>query len=163
VIAAKKQEFAECITHSMGKTITVSNLEVDISVACCNLFCDGAAKWLANEPIEGVQGGRAYIRYDPHGVVLSIAPFNFPLFTAIQNSIGNVIAGNTSIIKPEESCAAVGELLNQAAAEAGLSSEYQVLFLTFAQVQRIINDRRTVGVSFTGSTMGGSAIAGMAA
>jgi len=55
---------------------------------------------------------------------LSVSPFNLPFYLTLQSAIGNIIAGNTSIVKPDENCAAVGELMNEIAAEADLASEF---------------------------------------
>jgi len=50
----RKQQLAESMTYSMGKTLVINTSEVDGAVACINIYCDGAEKWLANEPVEGV-------------------------------------------------------------------------------------------------------------
>lgn len=45
---------------------------------------------------------KAYIQYDPYGVVLVVAPFNYPFQLAIEPLVGALAAGNTVILKPSE-------------------------------------------------------------
>jgi len=44
----------------------------------------------------------SYIRSEPHGVVLIIAPWNYPLQLSLLPLIGALAAGNCAIIKPSE-------------------------------------------------------------
>lgn len=47
-------------------------------------------------------GSASRIYYEPYGVVLIIAPWNFPFQLAINPLIGAIAAGNSAIIKPSE-------------------------------------------------------------
>lgn len=47
-------------------------------------------------------GSRSWVHYEPKGVCLIIAPWNFPLQLAIGPLISAVAAGNTAIVKPSE-------------------------------------------------------------
>jgi aldehyde dehydrogenase (NAD+) len=48
------------------------------------------------------QPGRAWVQPDPKGVVLIIAPWNYPMHLAIAPLIAALAAGNTAVIKPSE-------------------------------------------------------------
>ena len=48
--------------------------------------------------------GRTFIRPVPYGVVLSIAPWNAPVSLACMQIIPALLAGNTVVVKPPESC-----------------------------------------------------------
>lgn len=45
---------------------------------------------------------RSYIKKEPYGTVLIIAPFNYPFQLVFEPLIGAIAAGNTAIIKPSE-------------------------------------------------------------
>ncbi len=47
-------------------------------------------------------GSQSYIRYEPKGVVLIIAPWNYPINLTFGPLISALAAGNTVIIKPSE-------------------------------------------------------------
>ncbi|HBC4015449.1 TPA: aldehyde dehydrogenase [Staphylococcus aureus] len=45
---------------------------------------------------------KSYIKKEPYGTVLIIAPFNYPFQLVFETLIGAIAAGNTAIIKPSE-------------------------------------------------------------
>ncbi len=47
-------------------------------------------------------GSQSYIHYEPKGLVLIMAPWNYPINLAITPLISAIAAGNTVIIKPSE-------------------------------------------------------------
>ena len=51
------------------------------------------------------------IRQEPRGVVLIIAPFNYPVNLVLGPLISALAAGNTAIIKPSEQTPAVATLI----------------------------------------------------
>ncbi len=62
-------------------------------------------------------GSRSYIHYEPKGVVLIIAPWNYPFNLCFGPLVGAIAAGNTVIIKPSENTphtsAAMGRLIRE--------------------------------------------------
>jgi acyl-CoA reductase-like NAD-dependent aldehyde dehydrogenase len=66
-----------------------------------------------------LHGKQSYVEYAPYGVVLVIAPWNFPLQLALVPALTALAAGNTVIIKPSEVVPAIGPLLSQLMEQAG--------------------------------------------
>jgi acyl-CoA reductase-like NAD-dependent aldehyde dehydrogenase len=60
------------------------------------------------------------IEHRPYGVVLVIAPWNFPLFLSLPPIIAALIAGNAVIYKPSEFATQMGEAIAQVVVKAGL-------------------------------------------
>lgn len=58
-------------------------------------------------------GSTSYIYSDPYGVVLIIAPWNYPFQLAIAPLIGAIAAGNCAILKPSELTPKTSELLRK--------------------------------------------------
>ena len=79
----------------------------------------GAPLWLL--------GVRAELRREPCGVVLILAPSNYPLFLPGAQALQALAAGNAVCIKPAPGCAAPMQALAALLAEAGLPGG--VLFL----------------------------------
>ena len=46
--------------------------------------------------------GRAWVQYDPLGVVLVIGPWNYPFYLCMAPLVAAVAAGNAAVIKPSE-------------------------------------------------------------
>ncbi|MFZ0714792.1 aldehyde dehydrogenase family protein [Mycobacterium sp.] len=55
--------------------------------------------------------GRAWVQYDPLGVVLVIGPWNYPLYLSVAPLVAAVAAGNCAVIKPSELAPATSALL----------------------------------------------------
>jgi aldehyde dehydrogenase (NAD+) len=57
--------------------------------------------------------GKSEIRYEPKGVVLIIAPWNYPFHMAFAPLLAAVAAGNTVIIKPSEFTTHTSKIIKQ--------------------------------------------------
>ena len=72
-------------------------------------------KWMAPSPRDVDAGafgtGRAYVRYQPKGVIGNIVPWNFPFDLSIGPLVEMLAAGNRVIIKPSEFAPACAALL----------------------------------------------------
>lgn len=55
--------------------------------------------------------GKAWVQYDPLGVVLIIGPWNYPFFLCMSPLVAAVAAGNGAVIKPSELAPATSALL----------------------------------------------------
>jgi aldehyde dehydrogenase (NAD+) len=55
--------------------------------------------------------GRAWVQYDPLGVVLVIGPWNYPFYLTMAPLVAAVAAGNAVVLKPSELAPATSALL----------------------------------------------------
>ncbi len=55
--------------------------------------------------------GKAWVQYDPLGVVLVIGPWNYPFFLCMSPLVAAVAAGNAAVIKPSELAPSTSALL----------------------------------------------------
>lgn len=96
---------------------------------------------------------------EAHGVVLVIAPWNYPYMTAINTVTPALIAGNTVIIKHASQTLLVGERMVRAFTEAGVPADvFQNIFLDHDTTSALIGEGLFNFVNFTGSVGGGQAI-----
>ena len=99
------------------------------------------------------------IEREPVGVVLVIAPWNYPYMTAINTVAPALIAGNTVILKHSTQTLLVGERMVRAFSEAGVPADvFQNLFLDHDTTAALIAAKSFGFVNFTGSVGGGRAI-----
>ena len=99
------------------------------------------------------------IEREPLGVVLVVAPWNYPYMTAINTVAPALIAGNTVILKHATQTLLVGERMERAFAEAGVPADvFQNLFLDHETTAALIAAKSFGFVNFTGSVGGGRAI-----
>jgi aldehyde dehydrogenase (NAD+) len=63
------------------------------------------SRWMSNHRVGtplAMMGSSSYIKYEPKGVVLIIAPWNFPVQLTFSPLVLAIAAGNTAILKPSE-------------------------------------------------------------
>ncbi len=110
-------------------------------------------------PADPRPGFRRFISREPLGIVLVIAPWNYPYLTAI-NTIGPALmAGNAVILKHAAQTILVGERFQQAMDAAGIPRGlFQNINLNHDQTARLLGSGAVDHVNFTGSVGGGKAI-----
>ena len=102
---------------------------------------------------------KRYIKRVPHGVVLVVAPWNYPYMTAINTVAPALIAGNTVLLKHATQTLLVGERMAQAFHGAGVPEDvFQNVFLDHDTTSRLIAERAFNFVNFTGSVGAGRAM-----
>lgn len=104
-------------------------------------------------------GFTRYIRRDPLGVVLVVAPWNYPYLTAVNTIAPALIAGNAVLLKHAAQTILVGERFQMAMDRAGIPEGlFANLVLTHEQTSKLIGSDAVDFVNFTGSVEGGRAI-----
>lgn len=110
-------------------------------------------------PHDARPGFTRYIRRDPLGLVLVVAPWNYPYLTAVNTIAPALIAGNAVLLKHAAQTILVGERFQMAMDRAGLPPGlFANLVLTHEQTSRLIGSGAVDFVNFTGSVEGGRAI-----
>jgi len=119
-------------------------------------MCDIAQEALAEI---SVTPGTRFIRREPLGVVLVLAPWNYPWLTSVNAIVPALLAGNSVILKMAQQTPLVAERYAEAFAAAGLpAGVFQFLHVGHDQAARMIADPRIDFVAFTGSVEGGHAV-----
>jgi acyl-CoA reductase-like NAD-dependent aldehyde dehydrogenase len=111
---------------------------------------------MASNPKEGF---RRYVKREPLGVVMVVAPWNYPYLTAVNTIVPALMAGSTVILKHAAQTLLAGERFARAFETAGLPrGVFQNVVLNHAQTERLLGSGRIDHVNFTGSVAGGRAI-----
>lgn len=95
----------------------------------------------------------------PHGVVLVISPWNFPVALAFDAIIPALLAGNSVIFKPSEHAPLVGQFMADLIAEAGVPEDVFKIVQGDGKLGAALIDARPDKISFTGSVPVGRKIA----
>ena len=95
----------------------------------------------------------------PLGVVLVIAPWNYPYMSAVNTIVPALIAGNTVILKHAEQTFLVGERLEAAFHDVGVPKDvFQHILLDHPTTAELISSNCFDFINFTGSVFGGKAM-----
>ncbi|HWM42268.1 MAG TPA: aldehyde dehydrogenase family protein [Burkholderiales bacterium] len=157
---ARAEELATELSWQMGRPVSQTPGELKRGFQERALFmCNSAESALADIQIEPKPGLRRFIRREPLGVVLVVAPWNYPWLTSVNAVVPALLAGNSVILKMAAQTPLVAERYAEAFKAAGLpDGVFQFLHLNHDQVARVIADPRIGFVAFTGSVPGGQAV-----
>ncbi|MHC4714573.1 MAG: aldehyde dehydrogenase family protein [Planctomycetota bacterium] len=154
-----KSKVAEGITRQMGKPIVQAENEVGGLVERANHMCDIAGEVLATDALAEKENFERGIAHCPLGVILIIAPWNYPLLTAINGVATALVAGNTVILKHSSLTPAVGEHFQKAFGVMGEHKDVlQHVVVDHATAAKVIEEADIHHVVFTGSVRGGHEI-----
>lgn len=162
-IAERSEELARLITAENGKPLRWARAEVVRASSVFRLAAEAARSWsgevqrLDSDP--SAEGRIAYTTRIPHGPVLAITPFNFPLNLVAHKVAPAIAVGAPVLVKPAPktplSALALGEILAETALPAGAAS---VVNVPDTAAPELVADPRLPVVSFTGSGPVGASI-----
>ncbi|MDJ0786327.1 MAG: aldehyde dehydrogenase family protein [Myxococcota bacterium] len=156
---ARGEEIAREISLQMGRPVRDAPGEVRGFEERARHMLSIAEASLADVVPEPRPGFRRFIRRDPLGVVLTIAPWNYPYLTAVNSVVPALAAGNAVILRHSEQTLLCAERMADAFVEGGLPiGVLQALHCDHAAVSRLIASPEIAFVAFTGSVGGGHAI-----
>ncbi|MGW0844087.1 aldehyde dehydrogenase family protein [Streptomyces sp. NPDC002787] len=165
-LVERTEEIAQLISAENGKPVKWARGEVGRAVSVFRFAAEEARRFNGGEAQRldtdlGGQGRLALTRRFPKGVVLGIAPFNFPLNLCAHKIAPAIAAGVPIILKPAPatplSGLIIGELL--AEAEAALpAGAWSILPVANDRMPALVQDERLPVISFTGSEKVGYAI-----
>jgi succinate-semialdehyde dehydrogenase/glutarate-semialdehyde dehydrogenase len=152
------ERYAALMTAEMGKLLTAARDEAAKCSSCLAWYAEHAPSMLASEPVD-VEGERAWVAYEPLGVVLAVMPWNFPFWQVVRFAAPALSAGNVVLLKhasnvPE--CAlALESLFRDAGAPDGV---FQTLLVGSDAVAGLLADHRVKAATLTGSEGAGRSI-----
>ncbi|MFF2094976.1 aldehyde dehydrogenase family protein [Streptomyces sp. NPDC058202] len=107
LLTAHGEELAAALHEDLGKSSAEAfRTEIDFTVREIGHTLEHLDGWLLPEPapVPAHLGANAtaWTRYDPLGVVLVIAPWNYPVQLLLTPVLGALAAGNAVVAKPSE-------------------------------------------------------------
>ncbi|TAM65667.1 aldehyde dehydrogenase family protein [Mycobacterium sp.] len=115
LVAEREPEIATALADDLGRSPTEAWLGDIASTKGEAVYArKHLKKWMRRRreslPLAQLPG-RAWVQYDPLGVVLVIGPWNYPLYLSLAPLVAAVAAGNCAVIKPSELAPATSALL----------------------------------------------------
>jgi len=159
-LVERADEIGEELTWQIGRPIAYSPNEIRRGFQeRVNYMAGVAERELADIELEPKENFRRFIRREPVGVVLVLAPWNYPWLASVNAVVPAILAGNGVILKIAPQTPLVAERYAEAFKAAGLpEGVFQFLHIDHDQVAEVIKDSRVGFVAFTGSVAGGHAV-----
>lgn len=148
------------LTMQMGRPIRYTPFEIQRGFQeRARHMMSIAPEALKDIPTQAKDGFQRFIRREPVGTILVLAPWNYPFLTSVNSIIPALMAGNSVILKHSDQTPLVAERYSEAFRAAGLpEGVFQHVHMTHDDVARMIADPRIDFVAFTGSVGGGHAV-----
>ncbi|MET8577507.1 aldehyde dehydrogenase family protein [Streptomyces sp. NPDC005012] len=156
-LTERTEEIAQLISAENGKPVKWARGEVGRAISVFRLAAEEARRWNAGEAqrLDTDQGGTgrlALTRRIPRGVVLGIAPFNFPLNLSAHKVAPAIAVGAPIILKPAPATPISSLVLGEILAETDLpAGSWSVLTVPNDRMPALVQDERLPVISFTGS------------
>lgn len=109
----RSSDFANMITAEMGKPIKQARSEVGGSVEEFRWYLENVELAVKAEITQEDEQSIHKVVYEPYGVAAVIAPWNFPLSTAMPGIVPNLLVGNAVIFKTSEECPLTGKIIEE--------------------------------------------------
>jgi acyl-CoA reductase-like NAD-dependent aldehyde dehydrogenase len=156
---AKAGDIATEITWQMGRPISHSPSEVRGFAERARYMLELAPEALAAVQPKEKAGFRRQIKRVPLGVIVVVAPWNYPYLTAVNAVLPALIAGNAVVLKHSHQTPLCAERFLEAFASANVpAGVFQYLHLSHADTAQLMGHPLVAGVCFTGSVSGGRAV-----
>lgn len=159
LLREKRDYLAQLITDEMGCPLAQTKSEIEKCAFMASTYCEQAEEYL--QPTMTQLGAQeSYISYEPLGVILHIAPWNYPFYLALRPTMAAILAGNSVVMKHASNVPQCALTLEALFLEAGFpSGVFQTLLINSSQVESIIEMDEIVMVTLIGSEAAGSQVA----
>ncbi|MFD0209763.1 aldehyde dehydrogenase family protein [Streptomyces hirsutus] len=163
-LVERTEDIARLISAENGKPIKWARGEVGRAVSVFRFAAEEARRFNGGESQRldtdaGGQGRLALTRRFPKGVVLGIAPFNFPLNLCAHKIAPAIAAGVPIVLKPAPATPLSGLLIGELLAGTELpAGSWSILPVPNDRMPALVQDERLPVISFTGSEKVGYAI-----
>jgi acyl-CoA reductase-like NAD-dependent aldehyde dehydrogenase len=156
---ACRDEIADEITWQMGRPRAQSPREVAGFAERARAMISCAEEALGEIRPPPKAGFTRFIRREPLGLVLAIAPWNYPYLSAVNWVVPAVLAGNAVLLKHSPQTPLCAERIAEAFEAAGLpAGVFQFLHMSQRDTTELVSSSGIDFVAFTGSMRGGLAI-----
>ncbi|MFH1725998.1 MAG: aldehyde dehydrogenase family protein [Elusimicrobiota bacterium] len=151
-------DIAREVTLQMGKPIREARNEVRTFFERAEHMLSIAEEALRPDELPAKDGFHRRIDHVPFGVVFNLAAWNYPLIIPVNVVVPALLAGNVVLFKHSGKTPLCGKRFEQAFGELEPPGLVTNLILTHEMTSRVIRDRRTGHVAFTGSVSGGRSV-----
>lgn len=157
-----KEKAALLMAREMGKPVKQGIAEIEK----CAWLCEYYAKEVAvlSEPRVIVSdASNSFVRASPQGAVFMIMPWNYPFWQVFRVAAPSAALGNSLMLKHAPNVQGCAKLIEEIFVKSGFPKHYfKNLPIDTKHTEEVIAHPHICGVSVTGSTKAGRAVAALA-
>ncbi len=160
----RRDELCGIVIREAGKVWREADGEVCEAIDFCEYYARMAVPLFERQRLGRFVGELDEVVHQPRGVAVVIAPWNFPLAILCGMTTAALVTGNPAIIKPAGSTLGIGHTFYEILLEAGCPDDVVHFMAGPGRTvgAKLVRDRRTAIIAFTGSMEVGLDIVGAA-
>jgi RHH-type proline utilization regulon transcriptional repressor/proline dehydrogenase/delta 1-pyrroline-5-carboxylate dehydrogenase len=120
ILRARRAELAALMVYEAGKPLREADADVAEAIDFCEYYGREALRLGEGVPILQAPGESNVYRYQPRGIGVVIAPWNFPLAIPTGMVVAGLVTGNAVLFKPAEQTPGIAFRLVEILLEAGV-------------------------------------------
>ena len=153
IMAENWQDLFALQVYEAGKDWNSADADIAEAIDFLRFYAHQARTLEENFQPPSVWGEDNTLYYEPKGIAVVIAPWNFPLAISTGMTAANLVAGNPVIYKPAEQTCGIGKQMYDALTEAGVpTGALHFLPAEGASVgARLVSHPDVAMITFTGS------------
>ncbi len=159
----RAEEIARLMSQEMGKPITAARSQIDEGLDYFQAYLEMAEEALASKVVFEDDAQRHIQTREPRGVIVCIAPWNFPFLNIPWQAGQALIAGNTIVFKPSEEIIVFAKLIAEIAEASDLPDGVFTVVYGDGKVGEQLVRQPVDAIHFTGSSRTGQRITELAA
>ncbi len=161
-LEANADQYAHLMANEVGKILAEGRSEVEKSAWVCRYYAENGEEFLAPEHVE-TEAAESFVAFRPLGSILAVMPWNFPFWQVFRAAAPALMAGNTMLLKHASNVPGCALEIERIFCEAGFPvGVFQTILTSSDKVAGLIADPAIRGITLTGSTPAGRAVASAA-
>ena len=158
----RSREYGTIMAEEMGKPLAQGIAEAEKCAWLCDYYGENAASFLELRKIDtGINN--SFVTIEPIGLVLGVMPWNFPFWQVFRFAVPTITAGNGAILKHASNVQSCANSIESVFLDAGFPVNlFRNLSIPGSRVNKVIEHSGIAGVTLTGSTPAGKAVAAKA-
>jgi RHH-type proline utilization regulon transcriptional repressor/proline dehydrogenase/delta 1-pyrroline-5-carboxylate dehydrogenase len=148
-----RMELAATQVYEVGKQWKEADGDICEAIDFCRYYARQMRQLAKAQRVGHASGETSFYHYQPRGVALVIAPWNFPLAILVGMVAAAAVAGNTVIMKPAEQSSIVAAQLMEAIRAIGLPPGVVSFLPGYGEEigEFLVNHKDVSMIAFTGS------------
>ncbi|MFN7923002.1 MAG: proline dehydrogenase family protein [Bryobacteraceae bacterium] len=153
ILERRRCELTALIVLEAGKPWMEADADVSEAVDFCRYYAIEARKLAQPRRLGELPGELNLYFYEPRGVTVVIAPWNFPIAISCGMFAASLVMGNTTLLKPAEQSSLIARALFEAFLEAGMPAHVAAFLPGVGEDvgPALVRDPAVATIAFTGS------------
>ena len=153
IMRSRRDELSAVIVKEAGKTWKEADGDVCEAIDFCEYYARMAVPLFEPQRLGRFVGELDEVVYQPRGVAVVIAPWNFPLAILCGMTVAALVTGNPTLIKPAGPTLGIAKLFFDIVLAAGCPADVLHFMAGSGRTvgAKIVRDPRVALIAFTGS------------